>query len=79
MTIETTRNVLLVSGIINYVILILWVLLFLFARDFVHWFGRLFRVPAEPFDAMQYGGIVLYKLGILLFNLGPCLALYIVG
>jgi hypothetical protein len=45
--------------------------LFLLARDWMHRFGRWFRLSPEQFDAMQYGGMVLYKLGILLFNLVP--------
>jgi len=33
----------------------------------------------EQFDAVHYIGMALYKLGILLFNLVPAIALYIIG
>ena len=41
--------------------------------------GRWFRLSAEQFDACSFAGIVLYKIGILLFNLVPCIALRIAG
>ena len=34
---------------------------------------------AAQFDALHYAGIALYKIGILLFNLVPYIALRIVG
>ena len=37
--------------------------------------GRLFRVTAEQFDAVNFAGIVYYKVGIFLLNLVPFLAL----
>jgi hypothetical protein len=79
MNVETARSALLWCGVINYGLLLFWVLLFLLARDWLCRLGRWFRLSAEQFDAMQYGGMVLYKLGILLFNLVPYTALRIVG
>ena len=79
MSVETVRQVLLWCGVINYGLLILWVLIFLLARDGLHRLGRWFRLSAEQFDAIQYAGMVLYKLGILLFNLVPFIALRIAG
>jgi hypothetical protein len=55
-------------------------LVFVFARDGlqrIH--GRWFRLPRDQFDALHYGGMSLYKIGILLFNLVPLVALFIVG
>jgi hypothetical protein len=70
--------VLLWCGIINYAILLLWVALVLLTPRFLRSAGRLFRLPAEQFDAIQYGLLALYKVGIILFNLVPYIALRIV-
>jgi hypothetical protein len=43
-----------------------------------HLWGKWFRLTAEQFDAINFAGIALYKLGILLFNLVPYVALRIV-
>ena len=40
--------------------------------------GRWIRLPREQFDALNFGGMTLYKIGILLFNIVPCIALYLV-
>jgi hypothetical protein len=32
----------------------------------------------EQLDAMTFGVMALYKVGVLLFNLVPCVALYMV-
>ncbi|MEX0701514.1 MAG: DUF6868 family protein [Planctomycetales bacterium] len=80
MTLETARSALLWCAIINYGVLLYWFLMFAFARDWVHRLhGRWFRLSAERFDALHYVGMTLYKLGILLFNLVPYIALRIVG
>jgi hypothetical protein len=79
MNVETLRNALLWCGIINYAILVLWAALVFLAPGLLRWFARLYRVPAEQFDAIQYGLIALYKIGIILFNLVPYIALRIVA
>jgi len=38
----------------------------------------LYRVSTEQFDMLNLGGITLYKTGILLFNIVPCISLYLV-
>ena len=79
MSIETVRSALLWCSVIDYALLLLWVVIVIWAHD---WLFRLnsrwFRLSVEQFDAMQYGGIVLFKLGILLFNVVPLVALYLV-
>lgn len=75
MTIDTVRSVLLYSGLINYGILILWVVMALTTRKLYHRLAGWFGVSAEQFDVIQYAGIMLYKLAILLFFLGPYVAL----
>ena len=80
MSIEVMRSFLLWCTVINYGILVLWAMLFLFAHDW--WYrssSRWARIPVEHFDTMHCGGIALYKMGIFLFNLVPLIALWIVG
>lgn len=80
MTIDTVRDVLLWCTVINYGVLVVWFLAFVFAHDLVRRLhGRWFRLSDAQFDAVHYGGMGLYKLGIFLFNLVPYLALRIVS
>jgi len=61
-------------------VLLWWFLVFTLAHDWMHRFhGRWFRLPVEPFDAIHYAGMTMYKIGIILFNLIPYIALHIVG
>ena len=79
MSLEVLREVLLWCAVINYSLLLWWFLFFTLAHDRVYRFhGRWFRLPVEQFDAMHYAGITLYKIGIILFNLVPYVALHIV-
>ena len=38
---------------------------------------RWFALPDASFDAIHYGGMAAYKIGILLFNLAPLAALWL--
>jgi hypothetical protein len=78
MTIEQVRGMLLWSGIINYGFLILWVGLYLFARGLLHRLAHFWHLPPEQFNAFNAGGILLYKMGIWMFFIIPCIALYII-
>lgn len=80
MSIELARDVLLWCAAINYGALLWWFLFFNFAHDWMHRLhGRWFRLSAEQSDAIHYAGMAIYKIGILLFNLVPYVALRIVG
>jgi len=80
MSIEFTRHVLLWSAVLNYGILLVWFLVFVFMHDSLrHLHGRWFRLSDGQFDALHYGGMAVYKIGVLLFNLTPWLALSILG
>ena len=79
MNVETLRAALLWCTVINYAMLLLWAALVLLAPRFVRWHGRWFGMSTEQFNAVNYGGMLLYKLGILLFNLVPYIALRIVA
>jgi Family of unknown function (DUF6868) len=79
MTLEMARSFFLWCTVINYGLLIVWALLFIFAHDW--WFrrGKWIRLSIEQFDLLNVAGITLYKMGIFLFNLVPCIVLYIIG
>jgi hypothetical protein len=78
MSLEVLRDLLLWCAVINYGVLLWWFLFFILAHDWMHRFhGRWFRLPVESFDAMHYAGMTLYKIGIILFNLVPYVALHI--
>jgi hypothetical protein len=80
MTIEVARSFLLWCTVINYGILLVWFLAFVFAHD---WFqgihGRWFHLSRDQFDALHYAGMAIFKIGIMLFNLVPFVVLSILG
>ena len=61
---------------VNYAVLLLWFVMLLVARDWMRRLhGRCFQLSDATFDAIHYGGMAVYKVGIFLFNLTPLLAL----
>jgi hypothetical protein len=61
---------------INYALLLLWFALFTSAHEWMYSLHqRWFKLPRETFDALNWAGIAVYKLGIILLNLVPLLAL----
>jgi hypothetical protein len=40
--------------------------------------GRWFKLSVGTFDAIHYAGLAVYKIGIVLFNLAPLVALWFV-
>jgi hypothetical protein len=80
MSTEVIRAFLLWCTIINYGILVLWFLFFIFTHDGIQRLhGKWFHFPREQFDTLHYVGMSIYKIGILLFNLVPYIVLRIVG
>lgn len=66
-------------SLINIGLLIFWFAIFSLAHDWIYRLhGRWFSLSVERFDAIHYGGMALYKMAIILFNLVPYLALRIV-
>lgn len=62
---------------LNYLILIIWFIVFVFAHDFIYRLhSRWFSVNVEKYDMVHLVGMSVYKLGIMLFNLVPVAALY---
>lgn len=80
MKIETIRSMLLWCAVINYGILLVWFLAFTAAHDFIYRLHeKWFRLSVERFDALHYLGMSIYKIGVLLLNIVPLIALWIVG
>jgi hypothetical protein len=80
MNIELARSFFLWCTVINYGVLLLWGLLFMFAHDpLLRLWGKWVRVSVEQFDILNIAGITLYKIGVFLLNLVPWIALYLIG
>ena len=80
MNIEQLRSALLYCTLMNFALLALWGLLFILPHAWLYrWVSRFTRLSAEQFDAINFAGIVFYKLTILFFNLIPYLALRCIG
>jgi hypothetical protein len=61
---------------INYLILMVWFGLLVCAHEWVYRVhSRWFRLSPEAFDACNYLGVAIYKIGNLLLFLVPALAL----
>jgi hypothetical protein len=80
MSMEMARNALLWCTVLNCGLVVVWFWLYALAHEWLHrlW-GRWFPLTAEQFDTINFAAMALYKVGILLFNLVPYVALRIVG
>ena len=66
--------------ILNYAVLLVWFAAFSLGHEWMFKLhGRWFRLTAAQFDALHYGAMAIYKVGILLLNLVPYVALNIVA
>ena len=76
MQVELLRDVLAWCALINYVVIIIWWLIFSLAHDWI--FGlhsRWFRIARERYDAIHMVSLAFYKICIFVFNLVPYLVL----
>lgn len=79
MSLDQLHDFLLWNLILNYSVLLLWFGMLTFAHDVIYRLHtRWFRLTPQTFDALHYGGMALYKIGILLFNLAPLLAICLI-
>jgi len=79
-TTNETRDILLWCTGLNYAVLLVWFGVFVFAHEWMYRIhGRWFKFPLESFDAIHYAGLAVYKIGIILLNLVPLVALYMVS
>jgi hypothetical protein len=66
--------------ILNYAILLLWFAAFSLGHEWMFQLHeRWFRLTVAQFDALHYGAMAAYKVGIVLLNLVPYIALNIVA
>lgn len=79
MTASELKEFLLWSTAIHYGLLVFWFGVFVFAHDWLYRLhSRWFKLSVETFDALSYAGISIYKIGVVLLNLVPLMALYLV-
>ena len=80
MTTTTLANFLLWCAIVNYVILIVWFVAMLTARDAIYKLHtKWFRLSEEAFDGYMYLGMAIYKILVLVLNVAPFIALKLIG
>lgn len=78
MTMHEIKQLLLWSLGINYAILLIWFGAFVYAHGWMYRLHtRWFKMSVEVFDALHYGAMAVYKIGVILFNLVPLAALYL--
>ena len=76
MNIAQLTDFLLYCTLINYVILFIWFFAFTFAKSWMKKLHRQwFNLSDQNFDAIHYSAMAVYKIGILLLNLVPFIAL----
>lgn len=76
MNIAQLTDFLLYCMLINYVILLIWFFAFTFAKSWMKKLHRQwFNLSDQNFDAIHYSAMAVYKIGILLLNLVPLIAL----
>lgn len=76
MNLEQLRKMLWYCIVLNFALLLFWGSLWWLPHEW--WYqaaGRAFRLSHEQFDTISLAGILCYKIGILLFNVVPYLAL----
>ena len=79
MTVIELKDFLLWCTVINYGILFVWFGVFVFAHNRIYsMHSRWFKFSVEKFDALNYAGVAIYKIGIILFNVVPLIAMSII-
>jgi len=76
MDMELLRQVLGWSLALNYLILLIWFVVFIYARTWMkRLHGRWFNLNDQAFDAIHYAAMAGYKILIMVFNLVPFIVL----
>lgn len=76
MPVKEIHAFLLYSLVINYAILLVWFGAFSLAHDKIYRLhSRWFNISMQSFDLIHYAGLATYKIGIILLNLVPLIAL----
>ena len=72
------KGVLLWCAGINYGVMLVWFAVFVYSHDWMYRLHtRWFKLSVETFDALHYAGLSIYKIGVILLNLVPLVALYL--
>ena len=80
MYVEMVSDFLFWCAVANYAILLIWFAGFTLAHDEIYRLhSKWFRLTREQFDALNYALMGFFKIGILLLNVAPCIALRILG
>jgi len=80
MAVDQIQSFLIWCAGINYAILIVWFGVFFLAHDWLfRLHSRWFSLSVEWFDGLNYLGMAIYKIGVMLFVLVPLIALLIVN
>ena len=80
MSTNEVKDVLLWCVGLNYAVLFIWFGVFVFAHDWMYGMhSRWFKLSVEAFDTIHYTGLSVYKIGIILLNLVPLIALFLVS
>ncbi len=80
MKLSDVRRLLLYCTIINYVILLAWYLMLYLPHGWLY--GTVsanILVSHTDFDRINLLVMILYKIAIVMFNLVPCIVLYLIG
>lgn len=65
---------------LNYLILLIWFLVFIYARTWMKSLhGRWFNLDDQTFDAIHYAAMAVYKIFIMVFNLVPFIVLSVLS
>lgn len=76
MSMQIARDFFLWCSVINYAVLLIWFLFFILAHDWMYRFhGRWFVITQERFDSLHYAAMAVFKIGVILFNLTPLVAI----
>ena len=76
---DTLKEILLYSLAFNYSILLVWFGVFCFAHDWMYRLhSRWLSFSTQTFDTLHYAGMSVYKIGIILLNIAPLVALWFV-
>jgi len=76
---DAIKDLLLYSLAFNYVTLMIWFGVFSLAHNWMYRLhSRWFSLSTETFDTIHYAGMALYKIGIIMLNIAPLVAFWLV-
>ena len=74
------KEFLIWSLAVNYGILCLWFAAFSLAHERIYSLhSRWFKLSQETFDTIHYSGMAIYKIAVLVLNVAPLVALWVVN